>query len=429
MQKLANTTTSMAARAVAEQDPPQWRLTMWAMVGVQIVMSCSFSFLSPIMPLFLPELGVHTESAVDFWSGLLASVTSFVGVFTQPMWGRMADTHGRKLMVLRSSLAISIFTILMGFVTDVWQMLILRMLMGAFAGFSAASVVMVASSVPERRLGYALGVLSSGQLVGSLMGPLLGGGLADLTGSLRQPFYVAGTIGLAAFALCWAFVPERFTKPKEKRQHASWMASVRMITRSRILVALVMVLLLTQFATQAIQPVITLFVQELLGNRPDLGTLAGLAFSAAGLAGVLAVPVLGRGADRIGERQVLLLALAGAALFTAPQAIVHGYWGFLLERFGLGLFVGGIIPAANALIGKMTEASDRGFIYGTTASAYFLGNALGPLTGGAVGAAFGLRWVFVVTAALLVAALAWVYVVVPTRAERGAQRTSGGRVG
>ena len=292
--------------------------------------------------------------------------------------------------------------------------------MGAFAGFSAASVVMVASSVPERRLGYALGVLSSGQLVGSLMGPLLGGGLADLTGSLRQPFYVAGAIGLVAFALCWAFVPERFTKPNEKRPHASWMASVRMISRSQVLVALVMVLMLTQFATQAIQPLITLFVQELEGNRPDLGTLAGLAFSATGLAGVLAVPVLGRAADHLGERQVLLLALAGAALFTAPQAIVQGYWGFLAERFGLGLFVGGIIPAANALVGKMTDPSDRGFIYGTTASAYFLGNALGPLTGGAVGAAFGLRWVFVVTAALLVAALAWVYVVVPQRAERGA---------
>jgi DHA1 family multidrug resistance protein-like MFS transporter len=405
-------TDSIISTSEAE-EPPQWRLTMWAMVGVQLVMSCSFSFLSPIMPLFLPELGVHTASGVDLWAGILSSVTSFVSVFTQPMWGRMADTYGRKLMVLRSSLMISVFTILMGLVTNVWQMMALRVLEGGFAGFSAASVVMVASTVPERRLGYALGLLSSGQLTGSLMGPLLGGGLADLTGSLRQPFYVAGAIGLTAFALCWAFVPERFTPPGEKRQRASWMASVRMISRSQVLVALVLVLLLTQFATQSIQPVITLFVQELLGSRPDLGTLAGLAYSATGLAGVMAVPVLGRAADRFGERRVLVLALAGAALFTAPQSIVHGYWGFLIARFGVGLFIGGIIPAANALIGKMTPASDRGFTYGTTASAYFLGNALGPLTGGVVGAAFGLRWVFVVTAALLLAALAWVYAVVP----------------
>ena len=414
---MAGTNVRMAADAATGADgSPQWRMTMWAMVMVQLVMSTSFSFLSPIMPLFLPEIGVQSASAVDLWSGVLASITSFIAVFTSPMWGRMADRYGRKLMVLRSSLGISVFTILMGLAGSIWQLLALRVLMGAFAGFSAASVVMVASQVPEGRLGYALGLLSTGQLVGSLMGPLLGGGLADLTGSYRIPFYIAGAIGLAAFALCWAVVPESFTPPKEQRQKTSLVASFRLITRSSSLSALVLVLLLTQFATQAIQPVITLFVQELVGPEANLGTLGGIAFSATGLAGVFAVPLLGRSIDRIGERRVLLIAIAGAALLTAPQAIVSGYWGFVLERFGVGLFVGGIIPAANALIGRLTAATDRGFIYGTGASAYFLGNALGPLTGGAVGAVVGLRWVFVVTAVLLFATLAWVYVAVPKRA-------------
>jgi DHA1 family multidrug resistance protein-like MFS transporter len=414
---MAGTNVRMAADAATGADgSPQWRMTMWAMVMVQLVMSTSFSFLSPIMPLFLPEIGVQSASAVDLWSGVLASITSFIAVFTSPMWGRMADRYGRKLMVLRSSLGISVFTILMGLAGSICQLLALRVLMGAFAGFSAASVVMVASQVPEGRLGYALGLLSTGQLVGSLMGPLLGGGLADLTGSYRIPFYIAGAIGLAAFALCWAVVPESFTPPKEQRQKTSLVASFRLITRSSSLSALVLVLLLTQFATQAIQPVITLFVQELVGPEANLGTLGGIAFSATGLAGVFAVPLLGRSIDRIGERRVLLIAIAGAALLTAPQAIVSGYWGFVLERFGVGLFVGGIIPAANALIGRLTAATDRGFIYGTTASAYFLGNALGPLTGGAVGAVVGLRWVFVVTAVLLFATLAWVYVAVPKRA-------------
>jgi len=289
-------------------------------------------------------------------------------------------------------------------------------MMGMFAGFSAASVVMVASQVPERRLGYALGMLSTGQLTGSLMGPLLGGGLADLTGSYRWPFFIAGTIGLTAFTLCLLLVHERFTVPKEKRPRPSLVTSFRMITRSRALSALVLVLLLTQFATQSIQPVIVLFVKELVGNRPELGTLAGLAFSSTGLTAVMAASLLGRATDRIGGRTVLLISLTGAALMTAPQAIIHTYWVFLAARMALGLFVEGVIPATNVLIGKMTAVSDRGFVYGTTASAYFLGNALGPLTGGAVGAVFGLRWVFVVTATLLLATLAWVYVAVPKRA-------------
>ena len=81
----------------------------------------------------------------------------------------------------------------------------------------------------------------------------------------------------------------------------------------------------------------------------------------------------------------------------------------MVERFGLGLFVGGILPAANALIGRMVARSDRGLIYGMSSSAMFLGNSLGPLCGGAIAAWFGLRWVFVVTAGLLLVNLVWVY--------------------
>ena len=388
---------------------PQWRVTLWAMVAVQLIMSGAFTFLSPVLPLFLPHLGVATLREVEFWSGLLASMTSFIAAFAAPIWGKMSDRLGRKLMVLRSAFAIGVCTLLMGFADSVWQLLALRALMGAFAGFTSSSVVLVASQVPERRLGYSLSLLSTGQLVGSLMGPVLGGGLADLTGSYRQPFYVAGAISLVAFAICWWIVPERFTPPKEKHRGTSMLASFRMMMRIPGMPPLVLVLLLTQFAVQAIAPIVTLFVQEMVGPQPNLATLGGIALSVTGLAGVIAVPLLGRSSDRFGERRVLLFTLAGAALMTVPQAFVGTYWAFVAERFAVGLFVGGILPAANALIGKKTPAAERGAVYGMTSSAYFFGNSLGPVTGGAVAASFGLHWVFLVTAILLGLNLAWVY--------------------
>ena len=151
----------------------------------------------------------------------------------------------------------------------------------------------------------------------------------------------------------------------------------------------------------------------MIGDRPEIATLSGLAFSASGLAGVVAVPLLGRMSDRIGERRVLLLAIAGAALTTAPQAFTDSYWVFVAERFGVGMFVGAIVPMTNTLVAKMTAPDERGYTFGLTQSAYFLGNSLGPLTGGAVGAAFGLHWVFLVTAMLLASAWAAVYAAVP----------------
>lgn len=401
----------MDATPPVEAQP--WQRTLWAMVGVQFVMSIAFSILSPILPLFLPQLGVASTEAVDVWAGVLASVTSFVAIFTAPIWGSLADRYGRKLMVLRSTLGISVFTLLMGVAGNPWHMLAFRAGMGALAGFNSAATVLISTQVPEQRLGYSLGWLSTGQLVGSLIGPIIGGAVADVTGSYRMPFFFAGAVSLVAFAGTWWFVPERFTRPTGRRQRHSLFAGLRMLARSKALLALIVVMLMAQFATQAVQPVVTLFVQEMLGQRPDLATLGGLAFSVTGIAGVLAVPFLGRKSDAIGYRTVLLISLFGAALFTLPQALPLGYWAFVVERFGLGLFVGGILPAANSLIGRLTSGGSRGFVYGMVSSAYFVGNTLGPLTGGVVAATIGIRYVFAVTAALLMLNLLWVWFTVP----------------
>src|ERR1700744_3436231 len=171
------------------QDETGWQRRLWAMVGIQFVMTAAINFLSPIIPLMLPQLGVETAQGVYIWSGIITGSTSFVAAFASPIWGRVADKHGRKLSLLRSSFAIAVFTALMGTATNVWWFFGARAGMGMFAGFSSAAIALVASQVPERRLGYALGWLASGQLVGSLFGPVIGGLLADLSGSYRAPFF------------------------------------------------------------------------------------------------------------------------------------------------------------------------------------------------------------------------------------------------
>ena len=396
-----------------ENEPRGWRVVLWSMVGVQFIMSTAFSMVAPIMPLYLPALGVVSPAAVNMWAGVLAAATSCVAIFTAPVWGGLADRYGRKLMVLRSTMGIAIFTFLMGLAQGPWQMLALRAGMGALAGFSSASVVMVASSVPEKRMGYSLGWMSTGQLVGSLIGPLIGGGIADLTGSYRLPFYFAGVICFTAFLATLILVPERFTPPDASQPKPSLAAGFKVVMASGGLMAVIVVMMMGQFSTQAVGPVVTLYVREMLGNRPDLATLGGLAFSATGLAGVLAVPFLGRRSDRIGYRRTLLICLCGAAAFTVPMALPLGYPAFVAERFGLGLFVGAVLPVSNAMVGRLTDPAQRGMAYGVISSAYFVGNTLGPLAGGAIAATVGIDWVFAVTGALLALNFLWVWWKVP----------------
>src|ERR1700722_5543207 len=399
----------------ALEDPPRWRLSLWSMVAVQFIMSIAMSIVGPIMPLYLPELGVGSPAAINMWAGVLASATSCVAIFTSPLWGGLADRYGRKIMVLRSTLGIAVFTFLMGMAQGPWQMLALRSGMGALAGFSSASVVMVASSVPERRMGYSLGWMSTGQLVGSLVGPLAGGGIADLTGSYRLPFYFAGVICFGGFLMTLFFVPERFTPPDASKAKPSLLSGFRLVVASGGLMAVIMVMMMGQFATQAVLPVITLYVREILGPRPDIAALGGLAFSATGLAGVLAVPFLGKRSDRIGYRRTLLICLFGAALFTLPMALPLGYWAFVMERFGLGLFVGAVLPVSNAMVGRLTQPAQRGMAFGVISSAYFIGNTMGPLAGGGIAAAGGIGWgwVLAVRGLLLAVNFVWVWWKVP----------------
>jgi DHA1 family multidrug resistance protein-like MFS transporter len=397
----------------AEPSPPSpanWQRTLWAMVGIQFVMTAAMSFLSPIIPLMLPQLGVETLEGVEIWAGVITGSTSFVAAFASPIWGRIADRHGRKISLLRSSFFIALFTAAMGLATNVWWFFGARAVMGMFAGFSTAAIALVASQVPERRLGYALGWLSSGQMVGSLVGPVIGGVLADITGSYRIPFYITAVLTVGTLALVWFTVHEDFTPPpagaaKSRSLAGSWAT----VMASSGLTALFLVLLMAQFSVRTVQPVVTVFVQQLVGTPPQIATLAGIAFSITGLANLMAAPFLGNRSDIIGYRKVLLISLLGATLATLPQIFVDNYWAFVAERFAVGLFIGGILPTANALIGRSVPRERRGAVYGMTASATFLGNSLGPLTGGLISASFGIRWVFALTTLFLAANLAWVW--------------------
>ena len=390
-----------------------WRNTLWAMVAIQFVMTMAFSMLTPIMPLFLPELGVHSPAGIDIWAGILSGVTSFIAAFASPVWGRVADRHGRKLMLVRSSLAIGFFAALMGLSMNVWQFFAARALMGIFAGFSSSAIALVASQVPEGRLGYSLGWLSTGQLVGSLVGPIIGGVLADLTGSYRIPFYLTSATIFLALGFVWFGVREEFVRPAKAGGGRSMTAGLIALVQSPALLALFFVLLMAQFGVRTVQPIVTLYVKEMVGDLPNLATLAGIAFSITGVANVISAPFLGNRSDVIGYRRVLLISLLGATLTTLPQAFTHNYFVFTAERFAVGLFIGGLLPAANALVGRLVPRSERGTIYGMTSSAMFMGNSLGPLLGGFLAAGLGLSWVFLMTGAVLALNLVWVYYKVP----------------
>ena len=229
--ELPHAGTAPAVEAVVvragDEGAANWKRTLGVMIGLQIGMNAGFTVLAPIMPLFLPQIGVTDPVGINLWAGILACITPLFAAVMSPIWGRVADKRGRRLMVLRSCLAIGTFIGLMSLVQNEWQLLGLRAGMGIFAGFNAATIAMVATQVPSGRLGYALGWLSTGQLVGTLVGPLLGGAVADLLGSNRAPFVLTAVICFICAGVVVLLVEERFTPPKIAVQKKSFVQSFR----------------------------------------------------------------------------------------------------------------------------------------------------------------------------------------------------------
>jgi MFS transporter, DHA1 family, multidrug resistance protein len=377
------------------------------MVVIRGVITMSWSISTPFMPLFLIQIGVRPTPLVEIWAGAIASVSFLVAALVSPLWGSIADRHGRKRMVIRSCTAACISSALLGLCTAPWQLLIVQSVSGVFGGVSAASMALVATQVPEDLLGFALGWLLTGQTVGSLIGPFIGGILADRIHDFRAIFFVTAGGALIATVAAAALVQENFrpNRAAHERQRGSLWTQIREVARHPAIIPLLVVLLLAQVAALAPRPIIPLFVRSLLGDSAWLATAAGAAVAITGFADLIASPWLGKRSDRIGYRLVLLICLIGSALFTLPQGFAPNIWVLLALRFGVGVFLGGILPSANALVGKSFPRERRGAVYGLSSSATFLGMFLGPMMGGLIAARYGFPVMFLVMGALSAAAV------------------------
>lgn len=170
------------------------------------------------LPLYVSQLGVTSHEALSMWSGLTFSVTFLISAIVSPMWGSLADRKGRKLMLLRASLGMAIAILLQAFATNVWQLFLLRGVMGLTSGYIPNAMALVASQVPRERNGWALSTLSTAQISGVIGGPLMGGFIADHVG-LRAVFCITAGLLVVSFMVTLFFIKEG-VRPTIKKVNA-----------------------------------------------------------------------------------------------------------------------------------------------------------------------------------------------------------------
>ncbi|MGI6851265.1 multidrug efflux MFS transporter [Mesorhizobium sp. 1B3] len=388
----------MSADNQAEQDHPYWRRNLAVCLVGSFTTIVAMTLLLPFLPLYVEELGVSDHAAIAQWSGIAYGATFFAAALVAPLWGRLADRYGRKAMLVRASLGMAVAMSLIGMAENVWELVGLRLFAGLAGGYASGSTILVATQTPKNRSGWALGMLSTGIMAGNLVGPLLGGALPPLIG-IRNTFWLAGGVIFVTFLATVFFIREdwRPGRVKAPGSSAGWAA----VPDKRPVVAMLATGLLLMLANMSIEPIITLYVAQLVEDPSRVTMVAGIVMSAAALGSILSAARLGRLADQIGHWNVIIGALAVSALLLIPQAFVTEGWQLIVLRFLMGLALGGLLPSVTSVIRHNVPDHAAGGVLGYSTSAQYAGQVVGPLLGGFVGGHVGMPAVFLGTSVLM----------------------------
>ncbi|OIJ12838.1 MFS transporter [Anaerobacillus arseniciselenatis] len=399
-----------------------WKRNLYILMVCQFFVMAAMTMIIPFLPLYLQELGVTDPQSVSRWAGIIFGANFLTAFLFSPLWGKLADRHGRKLMLLRSGFGMAIVITLTGFATGPWSLLFLRLLNGSISGFIPAAITLISMTTPKERTGYALGMLQAGAVAGGICGPLFGGVLADLIG-FRMVFYVTGlTILITAVAVLF-FVKEDQQK-KEEIVKTNTIEDFKKIVSTSPILSLFIVFFIVQCALIGINPLLSLYVQDLTTSQ-NVAFFAGLAMSVMGFANMSASPFLGKLSDKRGTQFVLLISLLFAAIITLPQAFVETYWQLLIFRFLLGLCLGGLLPSINSLIRHLAPEGMESRTFGYSNSFMYLGTMLGPIAGGWLTSVAGIRSLFIASSILLLINVLIVkYNVVPAMSKRNTSTSS-----
>ncbi|MCX8980453.1 multidrug efflux MFS transporter [Citrobacter portucalensis] len=377
----------------------------WRVNLISVWFGCFFTGLAisqilPFLPLYISQLGVTSHEALSMWSGLTFSVTFLISAIVSPMWGSLADRKGRKLMLLRASLGMAVAILLQAFATNVWQLFLLRGVMGLTSGYIPNAMALVASQVPRERSGWALSTLSTAQISGVIGGPLMGGFIADHVG-LRAVFCITAALLVVSFLVTLFLIKEGVRPTIKKSERLSGKAVFASLSHPALVISLFFTTMVIQLCNGSIGPILALFIKSMVPDSSNIAFLSGLIASVPGISALISAPRLGKLGDRIGTERILMATLIFAVVLFFAMSWVTTPLQLGILRFLLGFADGAMLPAVQTLLVKYSSDQITGRIFGYNQSFMYLGNVAGPLMGATVSAMAGFRWVFIATASIV----------------------------
>ena len=376
-----------------------WKILLAMMVTFALMMSSSYTMLIPFLPIYMQsELGATADN-VSLWSGVTYAITFAISAFVSPIWGKLSDKMGKKPMIIRASFLLAITYFLGGIVRTPFELFLVRAFQGIASGLWPACLVMMSACVPKNKIGISMGLMQSANICGGIIGPLLGGILATAFG-MRNSFYV-GAVALSLITVTTIlFIKEPPVAPEKEINKAQNTSYLTFIKDKNILILLLCVCM-TNLVILQIQPIVSLYVQQLSHNSDKAVLLTGFIMSLGGIAGALASPLWGKTGQKVGFYKTIPLAFISAGLLMSLQGVPNSLVLFGLMQFLCGLGFSGIFPSANSILVLLTPPSSRGMGFGSLFSAQMIGGALGPVIGGVIVSFMSFNTVYIISGSIL----------------------------
>ena len=381
---------------------------VWIITASMTVLAICYTMIIPFLPIYLLELGVPKDD-VALWSGLVFGITFLIAGIMAPIWGKIADNKGKKRMALRAGFAIAVSYILIGMVSNEYELLLGRAFVGFANGFYPAAMTMVSLSVDEKQVGRALGIFQTGLILGNVVGPFLGGAIESIVG-MRPVFYVSGIAVLIATLAVLFFVKEpklQSAGDTGKAQSAqptkstSLREDFKAVREQPVLVRLLWIFFFMQCAIMMLQPILSLYVGDMQGTMEGAAIISGTILSIGGLAGSLTTNIWVRIGERRGYFKTISYCMLGSGVVLLLQSLPVGIWWFGVLQVIIGSCIVGINPSLSAAVTLNTDPSFRGRMFGMTTTAQQFGSMVGPVFASIVSTYIGISYVFSITGLLL----------------------------
>jgi MFS family permease len=350
-----------------------------------------FTLVMPFLALHFQALGVTDLGTVAVWTGATLGVTPLVAALCAPLWGRVGDRFGNKILIQRSLSSFVLVMALMAVATQAWQLFALRALQGLVAGYGALAIAMAARSAPREKMAAAIGWVQTAQRVAPAVGPVVGGLLSPIVG-LRNTFLVAALVyGLAfvLFSLLYRDPPVAAVS----RKGSTPVAFSNILAFENFLL-LIIVIFGLQMVDRSLGPVLLLHLESLGYDTTAATRLVGVLFSLLALSGAagnqLAATALARATARVVITTMALSAAVALALF----AFTADQWVLIVAICVVGASLGVATTSAFTAAGAVIPVEAHGASFGFLTGASLIGSAAGPMVAGLV-AAQSMRVVFV----------------------------------